>query len=356
MLEYVEQKSYKQAMEIADTIDWRKVKNMQMLMTVSEIYENMNELQKARDILFIAYDKAPSSRKIVYQIGDLSVKLGLFDEAMDCYEEFVRMAPKDPNQYILRYKILRAQKAPLTQQIEALEDFKRAEYVEKWAYELAKLYCEAGMKAECLEECDDLILWFSEGRYVYAAMELKMRFKPLTPIQQEKYNNRRQNAISDQYKKKPLFKKPKEIAEPSPEIAQKIRENVHVTGTIEIPDLPEPLRNLETPDLDSVPNESSQVAAPRTKIENTSEIVTTISGDNLADILKAGVAVANGADIDEINRMNQPAKENIEATGQMKIEEILANWEVTQRENAKIIEQNQAEIDREKAAKKFDKN
>ena len=182
MLEYVEQKSYKQAMEIADTIDWRKVKNMQMLMTVSEIYENMNELQKARDILFIAYDKAPSSRKIVYQIGDLSVKLGLFDEAMDCYEEFVRMAPKDPNQYILRYKILRAQKAPLTQQIEALEDFKRAEYVEKWAYELAKLYCEAGMKAECLEECDDLILWFSEGRYVYAAMELKMRFKPLTPI------------------------------------------------------------------------------------------------------------------------------------------------------------------------------
>ena len=135
MLEYVEQKSYKQAMEIADTIDWRKVKNIQMLMTVSEVYENMDELQKARDILFIAYDKAPSSRKIVYQIGDLSVKLGLFDEAMDCYEEFVRMAPKDPNQYILRYKILRAQKAPLTQQIEALEDFKRAEYVEKWAYE-----------------------------------------------------------------------------------------------------------------------------------------------------------------------------------------------------------------------------
>ena len=119
MLEYVEQKSYKQAMEIADTIDWRKVKNIQMLMTVSEVYENMDELQKARDILFIAYDKAPSGRKIVYQIGDLSVKLGLFDEAMDCYEEFVRMAPKDPNQYILRYKILRAQKAPLTQQIEA---------------------------------------------------------------------------------------------------------------------------------------------------------------------------------------------------------------------------------------------
>ena len=352
MLEYVESKSYDKAMEIADTIDWRKVKNIPMLTTVSEIYENMNEPRKALDVLFIAYDKAPSSKKLVYQIGVLSLRLGMYDEAMNCYEEFVRLAPKDPNQYILHYKILRAQKAPLSQQIEALEEFKRAEYVEKWAYELAKLYYEAGMKAECLDECDDLILWFSEGKYVYAAMELKMRFKPLTPLQQEKYNNRRRSSDIGQFKKKPLFKKAKELAEPAPEVAQKIRENVHVTGTIDLPELPEPLNKYDSLDLDSLPVERPEVSAPRTKIENTSEIVTTISGDSLAEILKTGVAVANGMDINEINRMNSAPKDDVEVTGQMKIEEILANWEVTQRENAKIIEQNQAEIDRKKAAEK----
>ena len=122
MLEYVESKSYDKAMEIADTIDWRKVKNIPMLTTVSEIYEKMNEPRKALDVLFIAYDKAPSSKKLVYQIGVLSLKMGMYDEAMNCYEEFVRLAPKDPNQYILHYKILRAQKAPLSQQIEALEN------------------------------------------------------------------------------------------------------------------------------------------------------------------------------------------------------------------------------------------
>ena len=185
MLAYAEQKSYQKAMSIADTIDWRKVKNTAMLSTVSEIYENAGELGKARDTLFIAYDKAPSSRKVVYRLGIISLKLGHFDEAADCYEEFVKLAPKDPNQYILRYKILKAQKAPVKEQIEALEDFKHSEYVEKWAYELARLYAEAGMTSECLDECDDLILWFSEGTYVYQAMELKMKYKPLTPLQQE---------------------------------------------------------------------------------------------------------------------------------------------------------------------------
>ena len=193
MLDYVEKKSYRKAMEIADTIDWSKVKNTSMLSTVSEIYENTGDLEKARDILFIAYDKAPSSRKIVYRLGLISLKRNQLDEAMDCYEEFVKIAPKDPNQYILKYKILRAQRAPLAEQIKALEDFKHAEYVEKWAYELAKLYHEAGMTAECLEECDDLILWFSEGKYVYQAMELKMKYKPLTPLQQEKYDSRREH-------------------------------------------------------------------------------------------------------------------------------------------------------------------
>ena len=190
MLEYLESKQYKKAMEIADTIDWRRVKSASMLNTVSEIYEYNGEFQKSRDILFVAFDRSPGSRKIVYRLGTLALKINDVEEASDCYEEFVKLAPRDPNQYILKYRILRAQGAPLTEQIAALEDFKKAEYVEKWAYELAELYHEAGMTAECLEECDDLILWFSEGKYVTKAMDLKMKYEPLSPSQQIKYEHR----------------------------------------------------------------------------------------------------------------------------------------------------------------------
>ena len=188
LLEYAEKKQYRKAMEIADTIDWRRVKSASMLNTVSEVYEYCGEFQKSRDILFMAFDRSPGSRKVVYRLATLALKVNDPDEASDCYEEFVKLAPKDPNQYILKYRILKVQKAPLEEQIAALEEFKKAEYIEKWAYELAKLYHEAGMVRECLEECDDLILWFSEGKYVFMAMELKMKYKPLTPLQQEKYD------------------------------------------------------------------------------------------------------------------------------------------------------------------------
>ena len=337
MLAYAEQKSYQKAMSIADTIDWRKVKNTAMLSTVSEIYENAGELGKARDTLFIAYDKAPSSRKVVYRLGIISLKLGHFDEAADCYEEFVKLAPKDPNQYILRYKILKAQKAPVKEQIEALEDFKHSEYVEKWAYELARLYAEAGMTSECLDECDDLILWFSEGTYVYQAMELKMKYKPLTPLQQEKYDHRNDGiGRKDSSKRKPSFRKSKERPAPNPRIADKVRKDVHVTDSIDLPDLPEPMARTHA----SEPEAESQ---PKTRIRSTSDISTTISGASLSDALKAGVAVASGAVAPE------SASDDSQMTGKMKIEEILANWEATQRENAKILEKNQEEAEKEKA-------
>ena len=337
MLAYAEQKSYQKAMSIADTIDWRKVKNTAMLSTVSEIYENAGELGKARDTLFIAYDKAPSSRKVVYRLGIISLKLGHFDEAADCYEEFVKLAPKDPNQYILRYKILKAQKAPVKEQIEALEDFKHSEYVEKWAYELARLYAEAGMTSECLDECDDLILWFSEGTYVYQAMELKMKYKPLTPLQQEKYDHRNDGiGRKDSSKRKPSFRKSKERPAPNPRIADKVRKDVHVTDSIDLPDLPEPMARTHA----SEPEAESQ---PKTRIRSTSDISTTISGASLSDALKAGVAVASGAVAPE------SASDDSQMTGKMKIEEILANWEATQRENAKILEKRQEEAEKEKA-------
>ena len=190
MLELMEDGAYRQAAEIADEIDWKRVRNTGMLADVSEIYEKNREYQKAYEVLNLAYRRAEGSRKIISRLCTLAVKTENVDEAIDYYDDFIQIAPKDPNQYILRYQILRAQRAPVEQQIEALEEYKKSEYIEEWAYELAKLYQEAGMTAECLEECDDLILWFSEGQYVYKAMELKMQYKPLTPSQQEKYDRR----------------------------------------------------------------------------------------------------------------------------------------------------------------------
>ena len=190
MLELMEDGAYGKAAAIADTIDWRRVRNTTMLANVSDIYEKNRDYQKSYEVLNIAYHRAEGSRKIVSRLCTLALKTRNVDEAIDYYDEFIQIAPKDPNQHILKYQILRAQRAPIEQQIHALEEFKKAEYIEEWAYELAKLYQEAGMTAECLEECDDLILWFSEGKYVYQAMELKMQYKPLTPSQQEKYDRR----------------------------------------------------------------------------------------------------------------------------------------------------------------------
>ena len=337
MLDHLEKKEYQKAMDIAESIDWRRVKNASMLNTVSEIYEYNGEFKKGRDILFLAFDRAPGSRKIVYRLGTLALKIKDIREATDCYEEFVKLAPKDPNQYILKYKILRTQGAALSDQIAALEEFKKAEYIEKWAYELARLYAEAGMTSECLDECDDLILWFSEGTYVYQAMELKMKYKPLTPLQQEKYDHRNDGiGRKDSSKRKPSFRKSKERPAPNPRIADKVRKDVHVTDSIDLPDLPEPMARTHA----SEPEAESQ---PKTRIRSTSDISTTISGASLSDALKAGVAVASGAVAPE------SASDDSQMTGKMKIEEILANWEATQRENAKILEKSQEEAEKEKA-------
>lgn len=194
MLKLMENGAYNRAAEIADSIDWKRVRNINMLLNVSNIYEKIRDYRKSFGVLRAAYHRIEGSRKILYRLCTLAIKVGMLEEAIDYYDEYVQTAPKDPNQYILRYRLLRARRAPIDQQIRALEQFKKAEYVEEWAYELAKRYEEAGMTAECLEECDDLILWFSEGKYVYKAMELKMRYKPLTPLQQEKYDRRLEEA------------------------------------------------------------------------------------------------------------------------------------------------------------------
>lgn len=369
MLEYMEQKSYKKAMEIADSIDWRKAKNAAMLCTASEIYEYNGEYEKSREILFIAYDRAPGSRKIVYRLGTLALKLNDVREATDCYEEFIAMAPKDPNQYILRYKILKSQNAPLSQQIEALEEFKKAEYVEKWAYELAKLYHEAGMVAECLEECDDLILWFSEGKYVYQAMELKMKYKPLTPLQQEKYNHR--NDEKKPVKKvEPVAEKEEEKVEnvEEPTVEMKVDEvnaaiSLENTTKVEAVSAEEAEKIEETPVAEEESVEEEAETIEEAPAEEEAETIEEAPSEEETEIIEE--AKAEEETIEEV-----PAEEEAEASeepqvldetededvskeifsqsSKMSVEEILQNWEEKQKENAQLIQEEQERARRDK--------
>ncbi|MBQ8184971.1 MAG: hypothetical protein IJ036_04205 [Lachnospiraceae bacterium] len=189
MQRLVERKDYKRAGQIADGIDWRRVKNVELLTTVSEIYEKLERYEDSYEILNMAYDRVPIGRMIVYKMVEMATIMGDFEEAISLYQEFVNIAPHDLSRYVLKYKIYQAKGAPLSDQIAILEEFKSREYHEKWAYELALLYYKEGMSAKCVEECDDLVLWFSEGEYVRRALELKMRVQPLTAAQEEKYRS-----------------------------------------------------------------------------------------------------------------------------------------------------------------------
>ena len=369
MLDHLEKKEYQKAMDIAESIDWRRVKNASMLNTVSEIYEYNGEFKKGRDILFLAFDRAPGSRKIVYRLGTLALKIKDIREATDCYEEFVKLAPKDPNQYILKYKILRTQGAALSDQIAALEEFKKAEYIEKWAYELAKLYDEAGMTAECLEECDDLILWFSEGKYVYLAMELKMKYKPLTPLQQEKYDSR-PGAVKKQ--PEPVKQTESTLEEvddeneydegSEEEVQESTVQRIDDAQVQEIPPEPVPMQEeFEIPEeaaqADVVPEEvvpeataaveetpmyreEEPEASVETPEEHASAIKQVVTGATLEEALAQGVAVASGINIEE--EAMKEREDEILANGQMMIDDILQKWEAKQKDHEEAIAKQKA--------------
>ena len=357
MLEYMEKKQYKKAMEIADTIDWHRVKSLSMLSSVSEIYECNGENQKSRDILFIAYDRSPGSRKIVYRLGTLAIKIDDLQEAMDCYEEFLSIAPKDPNQYILKYKILKAENAPFEEQIEALVDFKKMEYVEKWAYELAKLYEAAGMLPECLGECDDLILWFSEGKYVLKAMELKMKHKPLTPLQQEKYDRFVEKKEEVKKEKENLettrkIELPKETVEASEVQEETTEESVEeVVEEVAEEPVEEAIEEVTEEPVEEVIEEVAEEPAEEVIEEAVEEIVQetepesiikeTVVGSTLEEAVAKGVAAAVNVTAREM--------EDEPVSAQEKLEGILQNWEETQRAVEQEIERKkqQAEAERE---------
>ncbi len=290
MLEYMKKKSYKEALEIAESIDWKNIKNGGVLCAVSEIYEQNGEFEKSREVLFQAYERAPESKKVIYRLGTLALKLGDIEEAEDCYEEFLNVAPKDPNQHILRYKILKAKNAPVAEQIAALEDFKKVEYIEKWAFELAVLYKKAGMISECVEECDDLILWFSEGKHIKKAMELKMQYKPLTPLQQEKYDS---------------FTVAEEAAEVT-ETAEAVKEE---PVKEDVKEAIEEIEAVEEPVEESIEESVEEIAEELEKIK--------VSEESTAPT--------------------------------MSVQEIVADWEEKQRENAQIIQAKLEEAQQEKA-------
>ena len=372
LLELMEEGSYRKAAEIADSIDWKRVRNASMLASVSDVYEKNREYEKSYEVLNLAYRRAEGSRKIISRLCTLALKTGNVDEAIDYYDDFMQIAPKDPNQYILRYQILRAQKAPIEQQIEALEEYKKSEYIEEWAYELAKLYQEAGMTAECLEECDDLILWFSEGQYVYKAMELKMQYKPLTPSQQEKYDRR--------------YEKLSEETEEMPDIfayAEARGADVPVsdeTGAMELPvensaGDPEPdaaVSDAQSPDagdkdtaagteVEEAGSQSPEPAVKKKKIGDTmpldealrrllhpeSEEKQDESGQEpeLGDLEQAIDEIESVVDIDMVRQAAEEKKkkaatsngemteiipeDNDQIAGQMNLEDILTDWEGT---------------------------
>lgn len=195
----IAKQNYAEAAAIADTIDWRRVKKVITLCTISDLYKINRRLEDARDVLLLAYDRHPGGRFIVYSLCELAIKMGSFVEAVEYYKEFVQIAPRDSGRYVLQYKLYEAQEVSLEERIEVLEELKSKDYSEKWAYELAYLYHRVGLGTKCVEECDELILWFGEGKYVQKAMELKQLHALLTNEQQVKYYQMQGMDVPEEY-------------------------------------------------------------------------------------------------------------------------------------------------------------
>lgn len=235
----ISQGQYDEAVKIADTIDWRRVKSVMMLCTISDLYKINRRYEDSRDILLLAYDRHAGGRLIVYSLCELSLKLGEFVQALEYYKEFVQLAPKDSGRYILQYKLYEAQEVSLEERIEVLEELKKRDYREKWAYELAYLYHRVGLASKCVEECDEMFLWFGEGRHVLKALELKMLHEPLNEEQQSKYNQMKQTGgfIAPDYvvDQQEIQEKAGEVTEEEEDNEFSLEENILTDDTQEIP-------------------------------------------------------------------------------------------------------------------------
>ena len=362
-------KDYETAAKIADTIDWRRVRSLDMLYVVSEVYEAMERYEDCMEILNIAYDRAPVGRMLLYKMTEIATKMHEFKEAINLYREFVKAAPHDQSRYILKYQIYRERGSSLEDQIQTLQEYKTHEYQERWAYELASLYAEAGMTEECVRECDELILWFSEGEYVTKAMELKMQYAPLTAAQQEKYDKAMQpeEEPHDYKKTEVAFHDDKfSTVNLQAELAANLDE-ILLDGDdgIDIPELPsddevkeeepmeevkeeDPMEEVKTEESDDIELESLALDVP--EIEESEEEPEKEPEDIELESLDLDIPeIEEPEDIPEIEKPEEknPLEDNL--TEQLTIPDVLAEWDSKRAKTEAMLKANAEKEEARKA-------
>ena len=345
-------KQYTEAAEIADSINWRKVRNVNALMKAGDIYAQIGRYDEAKEILLMAYDRSPIGRMIIYKLAEIAIKTKEFDEAQEYYDEFVEIAPHDNLKYILRYEMNKAKGAGLDVLIQILEELKEQEYTEKWAFELAYLYHQAGRSEECINACDELILWFGDGPYVEKALELKMLYQPLNRAQEDKYRQfkQRKDGIvevrpEDYLESGEIIKEPVQIKPVTTnaekfntvnlqeELARSMQQIMNATEKEEVADTMQGIKKIveEIPYLQLPQDEEAQK-------ERFADIPT---DEEIDGSLKINFQEMLGEDYDGQMRMVVPEKSAIEAqiTGQMSIQDILEEWEKTKRAAEKALQE-----------------
>lgn len=345
-------KQYTEAAEIVDSINWRKVRNVNALMKAGDIYAQIGRYDEAKEILLMAYDRSPIGRMIIYKLAEIAIKTKEFDEAQEYYDEFVEIAPHDNLKYILRYEMNKAKGAGLDVLIQILEELKEQEYTEKWAFELAYLYHQAGRSEECINACDELILWFGDGPYVEKALELKMLYQPLNRAQEDKYRQfkQRKDGIvevrpEDYLESGEIIKEPVQIKPVTTnaekfntvnlqeELARSMQQIMNATEKEEVADTMQGIKKIveEIPYLQIPQDEEAQK-------ERFADIPT---DEEIDGSLKINFQEMLGEDYDGQMRMVVPEKSALEAqiTGQMSIQDILEEWEKTKRAAEKALQE-----------------
>ena len=345
-------KQYTEAAEIADSINWRKVRNVNALMKAGDIYAQIGRYDEAKEILLMAYDRSPIGRMIIYKLAEIAIKTKEFDEAQEYYDEFVEIAPHDNLKYILRYEMNKAKGAGLDVLIQILEELKEQEYTEKWAFELAYLYHQAGRSEECINACDELILWFGDGPYVEKALELKMLYQPLNRAQEDKYRQfkQRKDGIvevrpEDYLESGEIIKEPVQIKPVTTnaekfntvnlqeELARSMQQIMNATEKEEVADTMQGIKKIveEIPYLQLPQDEEAQK-------ERFADIPT---DEEIDGSLKINFQEMLVEDYDGQMRMVVPEKSALEAqiTGQMSIQDILEEWEKTKRAAEKALQE-----------------
>lgn len=345
-------KQYTEAAEIADSINWRKVRNVNALMKAGDIYAQIGRYDEAKEILLMAYDRSPIGRMIIYKLAEIAIKTKEFDEAQEYYDEFVEIAPHDNLKYILRYEMNKAKGAGLDVLIQILEELKEQEYTEKWAFELAYLYHQAGRSEECINACDELILWFGDGPYVEKALELKMLYQPLNRAQEDKYRQFKQRKdgivevrpedylesgeiIKESVQIKPVTTNAEKFntVNLQEELARSMQQIMNATEKEEVADTMQGIKKIveEIPYLQLPQDEETQK-------ERFADIPT---DEEIDGSLKINFQEMLGEDYDGQMRMVVPEKSALEAqiTGQMSIQDILEEWEKTKRAAEKALQE-----------------